>query len=88
MRVEGLEAAHAVPGIRHVRAFGEGDLRAARLAHRECQVDDAVARALRQVERRRLVGMAGHGEGGAVLHDAGGGRNRELPRRQQVTVER
>ena len=72
MGVEGFETLQPVAGAATVRAFGEGDLRAARLADRRRQVHHRVAGALRQVERQRLVGLAGNGEGGAVLQHASG----------------
>ena len=88
MGVVGLEGAQGVARGGTLRAFGRGHFRAARLAHRQGQVDDLVARALDQVERPGLVGGAGDGEGRAVLEHAGDARQRELARAQQVAVKR
>ena len=74
MRVVGLEglAARSGPPVAVV-----GDLHRARLADRQRQIDERVARALRQVERRRMVGLAGQRERRAVLEHAGGRCQRE-----------
>ena len=89
MRVEGLEAAQAKASPRRICAdFRGGHFGAAGLAHRQGEVDHAVARALGQVERRGRVGVAGDGEGRAVLHDAGRRGEGEPARGEQVAVER
>ena len=85
MGVVGLEAALLVA------AFGGAvgrDLDRSGLSHRQHEIDDGVARRLRQVERNRLVGLAGQGERRAVLEHAAAACQGELAGAEQVAVDR
>ncbi len=59
--------------MRAVTAFGTvvGDFHPAGLADRQRQIHQRVARAVRDIERRRMVGLAGQHERRAVLEHAG-----------------
>ena len=81
-----LVFAGAMAGGRLVLAVG-GHLEAAGLPDRQRQIDEAVARVLRHVQRRRMIDILRHGEGRAVLQDAAAGRDRKLARRQQLAID-
>ena len=85
MRVVGLEIAQRVAPL---GAVAVGDLHSPQLAHRRRQIDERIVRAFGQVERRRMIGVAGDREGRAVLEDSGGGGEREPAGREQVAVDR
>ena len=84
MRVVRLERPRGVAAL----GGAVGDLDRARLADRQREIDQHVARALRQLERRRMVGLAGQRERRAVLEHAGGGGERETAGAEQVAIER
>ena len=84
VRVVGLERPCGVAAL----GGAVGDLDRARLADRQRQVDQHVARAVRQFERRRMVGLAGQRERRAVLEHAGGGCEREAAGAEQVAIQR
>ena len=67
---------------------GRRDLHRARLAHRQGEIHDRVARRLRQVQRRRLVGLVWQRERRAVLEHTRRLRQRKTPGRQQVAIHR
>ena len=85
MGVVGLEIAQRVAAV---DAVAGGDLDRAGLTHRRRQIDHRVARTLLQVERGRVIGLAGDGEGGPVLEHTGRRGQREPAGRQQVAVDR
>ena len=73
-----------------VAAFGRrisGDLHRAGLAHRQHQIDDGIARRLRQIQRHRLIRLPRQGEGSAILKHTTRIGQRELPGGQQVAVD-
>ena len=76
----------AVAGGSLVLAVG-GELEAPRLAHRQRQIDHAVARVLRQIEGRRVIDVFGNVERRAVLQNAAAGSHGEAAGGQQLAVD-
>ena len=84
VRVVSFELAQRVAAFAAVH----GDLDSSGLADRGGEIDDGIARALGQIERRRMIGFARDRERRAVLEDADRRAQRKPAGRQQVAIDR
>ena len=83
----GIESLERFGGV---AAFGRGvgNLYRAGLTDGQCEINQHVARVVRDIQRRGMIGLSRQNEGRAVFEYPGGGCQREAAGRQQIAIQR